>query len=80
MVHFTVPQKEITALSLRARYINFVMNAISKYFTPTSVHLWSDSMTALTCCVSKNPLKILYVRTGVDDIGTKIKKHNITVH
>ena len=80
MAYFTVPRKELTALSLGARYLNFVIITVSKYFTPSSVHLWSDSMTALSWCVSKKPHKTLYVRSRVDDLQTKIEKLNITVH
>ena len=80
MSHFTTPRKEFTALSLGARYLPFVIKAIIKYFTPVSVHLWSDSTTALAWCLSKKPHKQLYISSRVDDIDMKIQKYNIAVH
>ena len=80
MAHFSVPRKELTAISLGARYLTFVVKAITKYFVVTSVNLWSDSMTALTWCLSKTPHKQLFVRSRVDDLDSKVKDHNITMH
>ena len=80
MAHFTIPRKELTALSLGVRYLTFIIKAVTKYFNPASVHIWSDSMTALTWCLAKKPHKQLYVRSRVDDLDTKIKKFNISVH
>ena len=80
MAHFTIPRKELTALSLGVRYLTFIIKAVTKYFNPTSVHIWSDSMTALTWCLAKKPHKQLYVRSRVDDLDTKIKKFKISVH
>ena len=56
------------------------MNAINKYLKLTSAHLWSDSMTALSWCVSKKTHKALYIRSRVDDLDTKISELNIKVH
>ena len=78
--HFTIPRKELTSISLGARYIKFVFNAISKYFTPKSIHLWSDSTTALIWCLSKVPHKELYVRSRVDDLAKKVQDYNIVMH
>ena len=80
MAHFTIPRKELTAISLGTRYLIFVIKTATKYFKPASVHLWSDSTTALTWCLAKKPHKQLYVRSRVDDLESKIKKFNISVH
>ena len=80
MAHFSIPRKELTALSLGARYLKFVMKAVTKYFHPASVHLWSDSMTCLTWCLAKKPHKQQYVRSRVGELDTKIKQFNIVVH
>ena len=53
--HFTVPRKELTAISLGVRYIKFVFNSLKKYTVPRSVHLWSDSCTALSWTISNTP-------------------------
>ena len=57
MAHFTIPRKELTALSLGARYLTFVLKAVNKYFYPTSLHMWSDSTTALSWCVANRAHK-----------------------
>ena len=47
MAHFTIPRKELTAYALGSRLLVFVINSVSKYFSPSSVHLWSDASTVL---------------------------------
>ena len=78
--HFTIPRKELCAFSLGARYLGSVINSVSKYFTPQSVHLWSDSTTTLQWVCDSKSNKELYIRSRVDEIQKKIAIYSIKVH
>ena len=39
LAHFTIPRKELGALSLEARFLKFILTIVSKYFKPNSLHL-----------------------------------------
>ena len=80
MAHFTIPRKELCALSLGARFLKFVLTAVSKYFNPISLHLWSDSTTSLQWVVGNKPQKELFIRSRVDEIKKKLIDHNIKIH
>ena len=80
MTHFTVPRKELTAMSLGSKHIIFVSNALSKYINIDSHHIWSDSTLSLTWCSVNKPHKELFIRARVDDIQQKVAKHNIKLH
>ena len=78
--HFTIPRKELCALSLGARLVKFVADTVSKYFRPASLHLWSDSTTALSWVVSRRPHKELFIRARVADIASKIDSYSVKTH
>ena len=80
MAHFTIPRKELTAYALGGRLLVFVINSVSKYFSPSSVHLWSDASTVLGWCASKVDHKEVYIRNRVDEIKSKIGTFNIKQH
>ena len=80
MAHFTVPRKELAAFALGVKHLIFVLDAISKYCTPASLHVWSDSTLALTWCSAKKVHKELFIRARVDDVQHKLSKHNIQMH
>ena len=80
MAHFTIPRKELTGFSLGARYLKTIMKTVAKYFTPTSVHLWSDSTTTLQWVTDKKGHKELYIRSRVDEILKKVELFNIKIH
>ena len=52
-LHYTIPRKELIALSLGIRYIQFVIKSVKKYCIPASIHIWSDSTTCLNWCLAK---------------------------
>ena len=66
--HYSIPRKELTAISLGVRFLKFILNSIKKYFTPASLHLWSDSTTALNWCITKTLIKELFIRSRVEHI------------
>ena len=68
------------AISIGIRYLKFVINSISKYIIPSSVHLWSDSTTALTWCISKHNIKELFIRARVEHLQSTVKEYNIKLH
>ena len=78
--HYSIPRKELTAISIGIRYLKFVINSISKYIIPSSVHLWSDSTTALTWCISKHNIKELFIRARVEHLQSTVKQYNIKLH
>ena len=78
--HFTIPRKELCAFSLGARFVKFVVDKVSKYFHPASVHLWSDSTTTLQWVVSRKSHKELFIRARVDEIVSKIDEYSIKTH
>ena len=78
--HYSIPRKELTAISIGIRYLRFVINSISKYIIPSSVHLWSDSTTALTWCISKHNIKELFIRARVEHLQVTVKEYNIKLH
>ena len=80
MAHFTIPRKELCAISLGARCLKFVMGAVAKYFTPVGVHLWSDACTAITWVVCKRSHRDLFIRSRVDDIVNKKDNMGFKVH
>ena len=78
--HFSVPRKELTALALGIRLIKFVMKSIQKYLKPSSVHLWSDSTTALNWSVTKTNIKELFIRARVEHLQPIVHQLNIKLH
>ena len=80
MTHFTVPRKELAAFALGVRHLIFVLKAIEKYCNPKSQHIWCDSTLALTWCSAKKSHKELFIRARVDDVQSKLSKHNIHMH
>ena len=80
MAHFTIPRKELCALSLGARFLKFILTTVSKYFKPNSLHLWSDSTTTLQWVVGDKQQKELFIRSRVDEIKKKLIELNIKTH
>ena len=78
--HFSVPRKELTALALGIRLIKFVMKSIQKYLKPNSVHLWSDSTTALNWSVTKTNIKELFIRARVEHLQPIVQQLDIKLH
>ena len=78
--HFSVPRKELTALALGIRLIKFVIKSIKKYIKPNSVHLWSDSTTALNWSVTKTNIKELYIRARVEHLQPIVHDLGIKLH
>ena len=70
--YFSIPRKELTAISLGVGFIRFAFEAISKYFIP-QCHLWSDSTTALNWLNSNTEHKDLFIRDRVNDLARKSK-------
>ena len=79
-LHYTIPRKELTALSLGIRYIQFVIKSIKKYCIPASIHIWSDSTTCLNWCLAKHSHKELFIRARVEHQATVVKKLGIVYH
>ena len=44
------------------------------------MHLWSDSTTALTWCISKHNIKELFIRARVEHLQATVKEYNIKLH
>ena len=80
MAHYTIPRKELMGYALGARLLIFIINSVSKYFTPSSVHLWSDASTVLGWYANKLDHKDIFIRNRVDEIKAKIDTYNIKQH
>ena len=80
MDHFSVPRKELCAISLGVRLLKFVVGAVGKYFSPVSLHLWSDSTTAITWVVCGKGHRDLFIRSHVDEIVEKRQSLAFKVH
>ena len=70
----------MTAISLGVRYTKFVFNSIKKYTVPNSIHLCSDSCTALTWSIDKTPHRELFIRSRVADIMGKVENLGTVLH
>ena len=80
MDHFTIPRKELCAMSIGVRLLKFALAAVSKYFTPVSLHLWADATTPLSWLVSNKTQKELFIRSSVDDMNKKRMDLKFRVH
>ena len=78
--HFSIPRKELCAMSIGVRLLKFVLVAVGKYFKPVSLHLWADATTPLTWLVSKKPHKDLFIRSRVDEMVAKKDAMDFRVH
>ena len=78
--HFTIPRKELCAISLGVRLLRFVLEAVDIYFRPVSVHLWSDSQTALNWATSDTGHKEIFIRSRVDEIRKTCEKIGFLSH
>ena len=75
----SIPRLELIAANLAARLIDYVTKAYKDEFTPTSIHLWTDSQVVLRWLASTKPLDV-FVRNRVDEIHhllPKVKYHYI---
>ena len=79
-MHYTIPRKELTAVSLGIRYIQFVCNSIKKYCIPSSIHLWCDATTALNWCLAKQSHKELFIRARVEHLAVVVRKFGVVYH
>ena len=78
--HYSIPRKELTALSLGVRFIKFIYNSVKNYKTFSSVHLWSDSTTCLNWALAKQSHKELFIRARVDHLAAVVKELGIVYH
>ena len=78
--HYSIPRKELTALSLGVRFIKFIHNSVKNYKTFSSIHLWSDSTTCLNWALAKQSHKELFIRARVDHLAVVVKELGIVYH
>ena len=68
---FTIPRKELVAVSVAARLAQFIILAVEGLLSFTSVVLWSDSTNALTWTLSGVPHEQIFIRNRVNEINAK---------